>query len=310
MILKFKVPACRQGVKISQVLRGDMGLSAAIVRRLKLAGGIYVDGESVFTNFILSAGQEIEVDIMSAEPPCGIVPESGRVDILYEDGGLLALNKPAGIITHPSRAQYLGSLSNYAAGYLENTRGDGRCHCVNRLDRGTSGAVLFAKNSFMAQKCAAALKMPDSHKHYTALAYGRPQEDSGVIRLPIYRPDSRDIMRTVHEDGQNAVTHYKVLRTFSVLGETVSLLFFRLDTGRTHQIRVHCKAAGFPLLGDKMYCTESSSALSEKLGIFSQALHCRSLSFTHPISGSRIVIDAPILRDDMTSVMLAAGIDF
>ena len=310
MILKFKVPACREGVKISHVLRGDMGLSAAIIRRLKLAGGIYVDGESVFTNFILSQGQEISVDITSAEPPCGIVPENGPIDILYEDDGLIAVNKPAGVITHPSRAQYLGSLSNYVAGYLENTQGDGRCHCVNRLDRGTSGVVLFAKNSFMAQKSAAALGDQDSYKRYLALVYGRPSQDSGIISLPIYRPDGRDIMRTVHEDGQMAVTRYEILDTGSLLGETVSLLSLRLDTGRTHQIRVHCKAIGCPLLGDKMYCTEPSFTLSNELGIFSQALHCRSLSFPHPLLGSRLFIEAPLIRDDMISVMEAAGIDY
>lgn len=299
MTLCYTVPKERDGVKIQNVLRRDLGLSATMIRRLKTVSGIFVDGNPVYTNYILSHGEEISVDITAAEPECDIVPQDGELHVIYEDDGILAANKPAGIITHPSRAQYMDSLSNYVSGYLQKRCSDGRCHSVNRLDRGTSGVVLFAKNSYMMDKCAKALKDGSAFKEYTAVVYGHMNGISGTIDLPIYRPDPRDIKRITDPKGQRAITHYFVEKLGYINSLPVSVLRLRLETGRTHQIRVHCCAVGHPLLGDNMYFDSQSESLSRFLGLSSQLLHAHKLSFTHPLASKPILITAPIVRSDM-----------
>lgn len=307
MKLVYRLPPEMGGRKLQSVLRGDMKISASLVRRLKAAGGIFVDGNPQYTNFILSGGEEITADISAAEPDCDIVPQPGPLEILYEDEGILALNKDSGTLTHPSRAQYMDTLSNYAAFYLEKEYGDYRCHSVNRLDRGTSGAVLFSKNAYFMDRCAYALGRPDAFKEYTAVCIGHFAEKEGTIDLPIFRPDSRDIIRTVDGRGQRAVTHFKAVFEGEVLGEAVSVVQLRLETGRTHQIRVHLNHIGHPILGDNMYFSPLSKEISQKLDMFSQALHAGKMGFTHPLSGSFITIAAPVNRDDMKNVLSRIG---
>jgi 23S rRNA pseudouridine1911/1915/1917 synthase len=292
MLLKYAASAQDAGKKVYHILRRELLLSDTMTRRLKKAGAILVDGAPAFTDRRLAAGETLTVDIGAAEPDCSLVPEKGSLDILYEDAGLLAINKPAGIITHPSRARYTGTLANLVAGYLEETSGDGRCHAVNRLDRDTSGVVLFAKNSYMKALAGASLAAPDAEKQYLALAAGVMEQPSGTIELPIRRYREGDMLRVPAPDGQRAVTHYETVSVIRAGGGLVSLLRLRLETGRTHQIRVHCLASGCPVLGDQLYATEASRALSASLGIASQALHAQRLAFTEPISRRPLVLTA------------------
>ena len=267
-------------------------ISETMTRRLKQAGAIFVDGKPAFTDRLVEDGETLTVDIAAAEPPCEIVPETGDLDILHEDAMLLAVNKPSGVITHPSRSRYTGTLANFVAGYLAETSGDGRCHAVNRLDRDTSGVVLFAKNSYMKARAGEALSAPGAEKSYIALVAGIPDEPQAAIDLPIRRLREGDMLRVIAPDGQRAVTHYETISVLRLPEGDISLLRLRLDTGRTHQIRVHCLALGHPVLGDILYATDASRALSGCLGIATQALHAARLSFTEPIAGQNLTLAA------------------
>lgn len=201
MLLRYAVSAPDAGKKVYYILRRELMLSDTLTRRLKKAGAILVDGAPAGTDRRLAAGETLTVDIGAAEPDCNLVPEKESLDILYEDAGLLAINKPPGIITHPSRARHTGTLANIVAGYLEETAGDGRCHAVNRLDRDTSGVVLFAKNSYMKALAGAALAAPDAEKQYIALVAGTMRQPSGTIELPIRRSREGDMLRIIAPDG-------------------------------------------------------------------------------------------------------------
>lgn len=294
MVLKYKVQESDSGRKVHSIMRRELNISAALTRRLKQVDGIFLNGQPVYTDRVVAAGETVEIDITAAEIESDVLPEKGALEILYEDEGLIAVNKPSGIITHPSRAKYTGTLANIVAGYLQDATGDGRSHAANRLDRDTSGVVLFAKNSHMKARAAEALAAPDAKKIYLALIYGAMETPSGTIDIPIKRLQERDMLRVTAPDGQRAVTHYETISTELVNGHLVSILRLRLETGRTHQIRVHCHDAGHPVLGDILYYTDKSRAVSEAFLINSQALHAHQLTFTEPVSGVLLELTAPI----------------
>ena len=299
MILTYRVSGGEMGRGVYSVLRSEMGLSETAIRRLKRSDAISVNGRSAFTNERLDLGDVVAADVSKAEPESGVVPERGDIEIIYEDEGLVAVNKPAGLLTHPSRAKYTGTLANFVAWHLLERDGAGQCHAVNRLDRDTSGVVLFAKNSHMKALTSKALSDPDSEKEYIALVFGEPDEREGTVDLPIIRLREGDMMRGVSPDGQRAVTRYVTLGSFEAFGDVISLVRMKLETGRTHQIRVHFLAVGNPVLGDGMYYTERSCALSEKIGIHAQALHARRILFREPFGGEMVEITAqpPLLFD-------------
>lgn len=304
MILRFCAEEKDRDRTVGSVMRRELKISATMLRRLKQADVISVSGKSVFTNYKLSPEEVLEVDIYGAEQPCDNLPQCGELEILFENEGLLAVNKPSGILVHPSRARHMGTLSNFVAGYLAKIGSDfalcsmqneklpsatqAACHAVNRLDRDTSGVVLFAKNSYMKDLASKALAMPEARKEYLALVCGRAPE-SGTIDVPIKRFEERNMLRVVAPDGQRAVTHFETLKVF----DTFSLVKFRLETGRTHQIRVHCLHMGHPILGDKLYGSDEALAVSQSLGINTQALHAKLLAFTEPLSGKYMEITAP-----------------
>jgi 23S rRNA pseudouridine1911/1915/1917 synthase len=311
MLLCYTAQDNDNGRKVYSIMRRELRVSAALTRRLKQCDAIRVDGLPVYTDRLVAAGETVELDIAAAEPACDIVPESGSLDILYEDDGLIAVSKPFGVITHPSHARYAGTLSNFVAGYLEKLSGDGHCHAVNRLDRDTSGVVLFAKNSYMKALASDALSGPGAQKEYTAAVSGIFHPQSGIIDLPIRRLQEMDMRRIVAPDGQRAVTHYETVSAGTINGHAVSVLSLTLETGRTHQIRVHCHHLGHPVLGDGLYYTAQSQSVSSALGIATQALHARRLTFIHPLRREAVVIDAPepkmLTRIKAETVMLAAS---
>ena len=302
MVLSYRVP---DGIsrKLSGVLSSEMELSSTMIRRLKRVQGIFVDGVPRYTNYVLSGGETVTVDLSLAEPPCDIVPQDGEVNIIFENDGILAVNKLPGMLTHPSRAQYTDTLANFVSGYLERSCGDMRCHPVNRLDRGTSGIVLFSKNSHYMDRAISSLKAENAYKKYLAVVLGAFDEPDGTIDLPIFRPDARDIKRIVDERGQHAVTHYHTVAVSEICDVRVSLLSLVLETGRTHQIRVHCSHLGHPILGDRLYFSEGSASLSQSLGFCDQLLHASELGFTDPVSGNFLALHADITRSDMLSII-------
>ncbi|MCL2562563.1 MAG: RluA family pseudouridine synthase [Oscillospiraceae bacterium] len=301
MILEHRVTAEEDGAALLHVLRRGMGLSAAAVRALKAHGGLHVDGAVQFTNYLVKAGALVTADVTRAERDGDNVPEIGPLEVLWEDEGLIAVNKPPGLIVHPSRAKNDGTLANFVAGYLQAGGQRPICHVVNRLDRDTSGVVLFAKNAHMKARATGALRT--GKKRYTALVTGVLDPPDGVIDLPIRRFQAKDMRRIVAEDGKQAATRYRTVAVGALAGQVCSVLELTLETGRTHQIRVHCLEVGVPLIGDPLYRTEWSAALSADLGVGRQLLHSHYLAFRHPVSGEPVTIDAPI-RDEVFWALL------
>ena len=331
MILRYDVSGAEDGKSVYYIMRKKLRISDNLVRRLKRCDGIFVNGQREFTTKLLEAGDRVEIKVEEAEPECDVVPEDGGdygfpLEILYEDEGFLVINKPAGVICHPSRARYTGTELNFAAGYLKDKFGDGRCHAVNRLDRDTSGVLLVARNSYMKALLSEALQKDSARKEYIAVVYGGPGSAEGTIDLPIKRLREGDMMRGVAKDGQRAVTRFKVegrgklpsiYASCRQMGdsagecgecsvsrnEDVAVLRLTLETGRTHQIRVHCFHEGYPLLGDVLYYTDASKALSDSLGINAQMLHAEKMVFESPWGDGLLEITAPVNRQDMADVI-------
>lgn len=303
MRLSYTVTASDAGRKVYGILRRELSLSATTLKRLKAEKAIYLNAEPTFTTVRLSEGDVVSVDLTVGERDTAVEPEKGNLDLLYECDGFLAANKPCGMLVHPSRARADGTLLGIAAGYLQSKGESTLCHVVNRLDRDTGGVVLIAKTAHHKALLAAALSEDDAVKEYTALLSGVLEPAAGVIDAPIKRKTPEGMMRCVDPEGKRAVTEYETLGTAETDAGKVSLVRFRLKTGRTHQIRVHASHMGAPLLGDSLYGNETSQALSETLGITAQALHAGKLSFRDPITGEPLTITAPILRTDMTAVI-------
>lgn len=282
MKLEYIVNKEDAGKMLKYLLRDRFLLSAALLRRSKTAGELRLNGEAVFVTRTVSEGDLLELVLPgeSADFPA----EDAPLDILYEDELILAVNKPEGLLTHPSHSRYTGTLANFALGHILASGGD-NCHAVNRLDRDTSGVVLFAKSSYAKSLFCAA----EAEKSYLAAVFGCPPDGEGTVNMPIKRLREGEMRRVTAPDGSPAVTHYRVVGRF----DGGSLLRVRLETGRTHQIRVHMLATGCPLLGDGLYYTPQSRALSEKMGIKTQLLHAESLNLTHPLTGERLRFDAP-----------------
>ena len=279
MRLEHTVSPNEAGRTIKDILRGPMRVSAALMRRAKTEGRITLDGGDRFVTARAAEGELLVFEV--PDEPCAVPPEKGEAELLWSDEWFFALAKPAGTFTHPTGHVNSGTLLNFAL-YLDPT-----ARAVNRLDRDTSGVVLFARGAWAA---ALGAKL-GFEKEYRALVFGEPRD--GEIDLPIAREAPHALRRVVSPDGAPSLTR------ISVLGSDgrASLVSLRPVTGRTHQLRVHCLAVGSPILGDGLYKTEASSALSRELGITTQALHARSLAFIHPVTGERVRITAEPERD-------------
>ncbi len=292
-----------EGRKVYHVLKNTLSLSAEQIKRLKRAGAVYVDGKGVFMDRRLAPGETLEADLAATETAPDFPPEEGELDIIFENDAFLAVNKPSGMLTHPSRGKLTGTLANYASGYVLRKYGQPNVHCVNRLDRDTSGVVLFARSAHYKNLAIAALREPETEKVYIAYLAGELPEKRGVIDLPIDREREGFQKRVVRDTGKLAVTRYEVLRMAKIYGETVSEVRFRLETGRTHQIRVHCSHLGAPIVGDRLYGDSRSLALSDRLGITGALLHAAALKLREPLSDRVLTLRAPINRPDMAKMV-------
>ena len=259
------------------VLRETLRLSSAQLRRMKAAGSFSLNGERVFVTAPVRAGDVVTAELMEETP--SFPPEEGPLSVIYEDGHLLAVDKCRGMILHPTHSRFTGTLANLAWGHIQAGGGEG-CHALNRLDRDTGGVVLFAKNTWAAANTAA---IPGS-KNYLAVVCGVPEKASGRVELPIARASERDMKRLCDPAGQPACTDWTLLET----RDGLSLLSLTLRTGRTHQIRVHMAAMGWPLLGDRLYGTAASLRRSAAMGEEMQCLWCRELRVLHPLTGEEL----------------------
>lgn len=277
--MELKHVATRAG-RLSSFLQTEMAMSAGLINRLKWHEKILVNGKPQHTDFPLQPGDTITVlmDVPSVEYPA----EQGNLTILYEDEYILAVDKPAGMLIHPSRSKNTGTLANFVLGYYEKTGQTCAFHPLTRLDRDTFGLVLLAKNSYIS----ALLQAGDLQKTYHAVTFGGPEADAGIIDAPIARKPLPSLLREIRADGKPSVTQYRVLER---KGKLCKLELCPI-TGRTHQLRVHCAHMGFPIVGDPQYGSEDSAAFSDSFGIKTQLLCAKMLEFTHPITGNAMTI--------------------
>ena len=279
--MELNVTAQREG-RLSSFLLGELKMSAGLMNKLKWGDGIRVNRVPQRTNYQVSSGDVITVRLAEEEPE--YPAEDGPLDILYEDDHILVVDKPAGMLIHPSRAKNDGTLANFVFGYYRKTGQKCAFHPMTRLDRDTFGIVLLAKNAYIH----ALLQAADVKKTYHALVYGCPKKAEGVIDAPIARRPLPSLLRYVGAEGKPSVTEYRVLEH----REKLCKLELRPVTGRTHQLRVHCAYMGWPILGDPQYGSEESQVFSRKLGLTSQMLCAKRLEFVHPVTGDRMRLES------------------
>jgi len=255
-------------------------MSSGLMNRLKWNGGICVNGLPQHTNYPVRPGDVITVLLDEPEPE--YPAEDGELTVLYEDEGILVVDKPAGMLIHPSRATNQGTLANLVAGYYRRSGEKSAFHPVTRLDRDTFGIVLLAKNAHLH----ALLQDAAVKKTYHALTFGGPDTDTGIIDAPIARLPLPSLLRQVSPEGKPSVTEFEVLHRD---GQICKLALCPV-TGRTHQLRVHCAYMGFPILGDPQYGTEESRRFSNGLGLSYQMLCAHRLEFTHPLTGDSMIL--------------------
>lgn len=233
--------------KLLSVLRRELRLSDGLVRRLKPLEPFRVNGAPAHTDRVILPGDEIRVAI--EEQPPDFPAEDGALSIVYEDEAMIVLDKPAGILVHPTANRLDGTLANRLLGYYQKTAQPCAVHILTRLDRDTTGLVIYGKNAFIHAVLMEEMAAGEIQKTYYAEVVGSPAAREGVIDLPIARVGGGSLLRCVREDGKKAVTKYRVLAR----KEHTSLLELCPLTGRTHQLRVHCSYLGFPIVGDPQY---------------------------------------------------------
>lgn len=296
MILQYTITKEDAGKPILHILKNRMKLSNKLIIRLKrLETGIQKNGERVFTNALVSPEDVITVCMHFPEQASTILPEPLTLEILYEDACLIALQKPSGQVVHPTHNYQSGTLSNGLAHYYKCQGISSAVRPVSRLDRGTSGIVLFAKNPHVQERLSGRKADLDFKKYYIALVHKSFQPEQGVIQMPIARLPGSTIERFVSNSGSRAVTHYKTIKNW----QDYSLMQFQLETGRTHQIRVHCKYSGHPIVGDTLY---DLPEYSNTLGLSHQALHACRVTFLHPLTAQTVDITAPLPQDFQQSL--------
>ena len=278
-VISYTVPQSYEGKKVIAYLRGEAGISCRLLKALKQTeNGITLNGMHIRTVDLLHEG-----DILAVNIPCPdseIEPVKIPLDVLYEDDDLIIINKDPFIACHPTHNHQGDTLANALAYYLRDKGRFSVFRAVGRLDKGTSGIVICALN-----KHAAALIPKSVNKEYVAVISGK-LESEGTIDAPIYRPDPMKTIRTVGEGGDRAVTHWKVIKQ----NEDITFARIKLETGRTHQIRVHFASIGMPLVGDSLYGTDP-------MNIGHQLLHCEKVTFIHPVTGEAMTVIAPVPED-------------
>lgn len=277
--MELKHTATRAG-RLSSFLKEEMKFSTGLMNRLKWKDLLFVNGIPQHTDYAVQPGDVITVSMEDETPD--YPAEDGDLTILFEDEHLLAVEKPAGMLIHPSRSRNTGTLANFVLGYYRKTNQECAFHPITRLDRDTFGVVLLAKNAHVH----ALLQGSDLQKTYHALVFGRMPAEEGIIDAPIARKPLPSLLREVNPEGKPSVTEYRVLEQ----RDGYSKVALRPITGRTHQLRVHCAYVGAPILGDPQYGTEESQLFSQRFGLETQLLCAKSVEFTHPITEKPVKI--------------------
>lgn len=286
--IELSIPPELAGVMVDTLLKRHLNLSGTVVRRIKwLPDGILVDGVRVNTRFCPQAGQVLSVRLDDPERRSGIVPAPGPLDILYEDGDMVVLNKAPGVSVHPGPGHFDDTLGNFLLWHYDLEGETADFHPVHRLDRGTSGLLAAAKHPHAQEVLKHQLHTNAFRRTYLAICEGVPEPSEGTIQAPLGPKPGSLMEQMVCPDGKFARTRYKVLATDG--GR--ALVELELDTGRTHQIRVHMAYIGHPLTGDFLYGQENRELIGRP------ALHSARLELCHPVNGERLTFTAPLPQD-------------
>ena len=271
---------------IKEVAKNHFHISDRLLLKLKTNNKIFLNDKLAKTYFPLTKNDIVIFDLSIDEKSKNIVPTKIQLDIVYEDEAMLIVNKPAGLPVHPSMEHFTDSLSNGIQYYFEKNNIHSKIHPVNRLDKNTSGLVVFAKNEYIQSILAFQMTNHVFEKCYLAILCGNLSKESGIIDAPISRKQGSIIEREVNKHGKRAITHYHLIKNYT----DFCLVEFELETGRTHQIRVHSKYIGNPILGDTLYGNSSDL-------ITRQALHAYKIEFIHPITKKQMIFETDLPND-------------
>ncbi|WP_122641796.1 RluA family pseudouridine synthase [Luxibacter massiliensis] len=291
-ILEYHIKETEQNLRIEQYLKRKGYSRQNLTDLKKMPQSILVNKKEYHLKQTLKTNDLLRIHIKETDSSKHIVPTYLPLDILYEDEDIIIINKPSGLPIHPSMNNYTYSLANGLAWYFQRQNKAFIFRCTNRLDRDTSGLTVIAKHMLSSNILSSMTAKREMHREYLAVVRGHPTPPSGTICAPLSRKPGSIIERIVDfENGESAVTHYQTVKEKN--GH--SLLSLHLETGRTHQIRIHLKYLGFPLVGDYLYNPDMEY-------ITRQALHCHCLAFNHPITGKKLSFSIP-MPNDMAKIL-------
>lgn len=284
---------------VKHILKTELRISERLVKRLKYSGQVFLNSAPARVNDIAVQGDTVTALIDFKEENINIIPQEMDVDILFEDEWLIAVNKKAGVVVHPTFNHPDGTIANALMNYFIKNNDKCLIRPVSRLDRETSGIIIFAKNQYIQDSLIKQMSSGEFKKGYLGIVHGNVSTDSATIDLPIARKPDSIMLRHVSSAGAASITHFKVLERYY----DATFLEFSLETGRTHQIRVHCQSIGHSLVGDSLYPPfEHMDPCPLCSLIPRQALHSYKVEFHHPFTKIPVKLESPI-PDDISSLM-------
>ncbi len=291
--IKKVVSKAYDGRKVREYLKEELGLSSRLIRSASVDKRIFVNNKAVKMNYILKGNDNILINLMKDETQ-NIDPEDIPIDIVYEDEDIIVVNKGPNMVVHPTKRHQSGTLANALMYYFKESNQKCIVRLVSRLDMDTSGLIIIAKNQYAHMELSKEMTLNNVEKRYLAVVHGHMESIEGTIDLPIYRPEEEGTIRRVIDDrGQRSITHYKVIERY----KDSDLIECLLETGRTHQIRVHLSHLGHPIWGDTLYGNEEDNTIIKR-----QALHAYGLDFKSPRTKKSLSLRAN-LPDDIDNLI-------